>query len=1429
MRFFVSIFFPIFLLVLVACDNPLTSSSSGVSKTQFNMNNPGIISEETDSIEVTFSFNDKRLIFFQGTRDDAGFEGPYVMVVEGHTNEAVIFTIEEFRDGVSITKNIYRYIHNGKKLLGDTIITVRPDNLELKVNSADTLLAAKLYPIDSSKQILWSSTDTLVVRVSALGMVSPVAEGSALIIAMSNADSTIRDTVFVVVKPYIESFSLSQDSLRLIVGGKTDTLKWVVLPQGYVPNLKWTSSDSGIAFVDQQGIVTAQKAGTVTIIASEQVNRFFKDSCRVTSVLDIPTINPGAAVEIIPGMSVPFSILVTQEYGILELLKWDLDGDSLWDDSVVSFSEHLIYTHSLVHTYNKEGQYVCRFETRDGEGNVATATRTVNVVAPGSVTITAPTKDTLVNETPFQVSYTLDGIGYMKMFDLSDGENILVIDTNVNPGVKVPVSVKVVLDTTKPLLPVFSSIYSTAHYTQNRFPAWFWSSIDSGIFTYTLKDTDSIVLDSGTTTSTSYTHGGALADGSYTLSVNECDIAGNCSGIARYTITVDTVAPATPVFTSPGGKTNSLTPSWTWKEGNNENSGGKGGYDITLKSSTAVITRDTALFGEFIPFQNLTPDGSYTLIIKKSDLASNWSDTVSQTYIIDTQIPNKPNVIGTTPTNNVRPAWTWSSGGSSDATGQYQFKFEDGSYSPDTAATTYTHTEDLANGFYTLYVRERDDVGNWSLPDSFIVEVNTAVPSSPSFVNASTSERYTQDNTPVWTWKSEGGVGTFKFRLTRNDTDLHTSGETAVLTYTASVLADGDYVLFVSEKNNAGTWSGETASYVTVDTKAPVVAITSPATGVRINTTQVNVVWTIDSETQLTETTETLSNEGANTIVRSSTDEAGNTGVDSVEIIRDTQDPNAPTISGTTPTKNDPLWSWTSGIGGNGSYQYRIGSTGDWTATQETSYTTTMTSGTYILYVQEQDSAGNWSPSGSHSIIVDKVAPTINLSVTSPHAHEAGDPFVNPPATIEDSLDSSPEYVVTGTIDVRSTSGSQYLTYKATDHAGNVKEGILTVNVRDTKSPVIMVNLTSVTITQFDSYDVMSGITADDSFDGALSANVVASPPVLNTDTPGGPHTITYTLADAAGNNAVTKYRSVTINPKTYGLTITNDGRGTTTPSGTQSVNHGAATAISTTDNDTATFVYWIIADGIASIADSTSPSTTVTLSNGNATVEAVFWTCGDVLVDSRALSAESYGTVRIGDQCWMSENLAYLPQVDTVTDGTEKSSGKYYYVYGYEPAGATESLQISNAKATSNFQTYGVLYNWDAAMDGASSSSANPSGVQGSCPDNWHLPSDAEWTVLDTYVGGLTIAGKMLKTNTWGGTNDYGFSVLSAGVRYNQFGDPGDASFGWQGNTSNLWTSTEETTRSWNREFDTSMDNVSRYSGNKWNGYSVRCVQDAE
>lgn len=59
----------------------------------------------------------------------------------------------------------------------------------------------------------------------------------------------------------------------------------------------------------------------------------------------------------------------------------------------------------------------------------------------------------------------------------------------------------------------------------------------------------------------------------------------------------------------------------------------------------------------------------------------------------------------------------------------------------------------------------------------------------------------------------------------------------------------------------------------------------------------------------------------------------------------------------------------------------------------------------------------------------------------------------------------------------------------------------------------------------------------------------------------------------------------------------------------------------------------------------------------------------------------------------------------------------------------------------------------------------------RGICPEDWHVPTVAEYDTLYDYVGGSTTAGSLLKsTNGWygggNGIDKYGFSVLPAGFR---------------------------------------------------------------
>ena len=112
-------------------------------------------------------------------------------------------------------------------------------------------------------------------------------------------------------------------------------------------------------------------------------------------------------------------------------------------------------------------------------------------------------------------------------------------------------------------------------------------------------------------------------------------------------------------------------------------------------------------------------------------------------------------------------------------------------------------------------------------------------------------------------------------------------------------------------------------------------------------------------------------------------DDAGNwSDSGSFEITIDTQAPDAPVVTGTTPTNDDtPAWSWVAGGGGNGTFRHQLdGEAGAWTETTGTDWTpgSALGDGAHTLYVQERDDAENWSDSGSHAIEVDTAAPDVS-------------------------------------------------------------------------------------------------------------------------------------------------------------------------------------------------------------------------------------------------------------------------------------------------------------------------------------------------------------------------------------------------------------------------------------------------------------------
>ena len=198
---------------------------------------------------------------------------------------------------------------------------------------------------------------------------------------------------------------------------------------------------------------------------------------------------------------------------------------------------------------------------------------------------------------------------------------------------------------------------------------------------------------------------------------------------------------------------------------------------------------------------------------------------------------------------------------------------------------------------------------------------------------------------------------------------------------------------------------------------------------------------------------------------------------------------------------------------------------------------------------------------------------------------------------------------------------------------------------------------------------------------------------------------------------------------------------------------------------------------------------------------------CGLATTD---VDINTYNTVQIGQQCWMKENLKtsryrngdLIPVVVYSAWGVLTTGGRDWY----------------SGDSTAYEYPYGNLYNWYAVGDS-----------RGLCPTGWHVPTDAEWTILTTNLGGESVAGGRLKSTSsfyWGSTNTEadnltGFSALPGGER-----STGGSNVN-KGSNAAFWSATDYGSNAWFRYLRFGDGMMTRGGYGKTYGASVRCLKD--
>ena len=194
---------------------------------------------------------------------------------------------------------------------------------------------------------------------------------------------------------------------------------------------------------------------------------------------------------------------------------------------------------------------------------------------------------------------------------------------------------------------------------------------------------------------------------------------------------------------------------------------------------------------------------------------------------------------------------------------------------------------------------------------------------------------------------------------------------------------------------------------------------------------------------------------------------------------------------------------------------------------------------------------------------------------------------------------------------------------------------------------------------------------------------------------------------------------------------------------------------------------------------------------------------CGNINVDN-------IKTIKIGNQEWMLENLNVtifrngekIQEAGSIVEfkkaGIEKKP--VWCVYNNDP---------------NKGEKYGKLYNWYAVND--------PRGL---APKGFHVPNEAEWTILTTYLGD-TPGSELKSTSDWsypntGATNSSGFAGLPGGYRGldGKFYEVGERGSWWSSSVHNA-------THAWGRELYYDLREVGQGNMQKNSGWSVRCIKD--
>ncbi|EJB8552662.1 Ig-like domain-containing protein, partial [Acinetobacter baumannii] len=970
---------------------------------------------------------------------------------------------------------------------------------------------------------------------------------------------------------------LTNDSTPALTGTVSDPTATVVVNVDGVDYPAMNNGDGTWTLADNTLPTLADGPHTITVTATDAAGNVGND----TAVVTIDTVAPNAPV--LDPINATDPVTGTAEPGSTVTVTYP-DGSTA---SVVAGPDG---TWTVPNPGLNDGDTVTAV-TEDPAGNTSgPATAVVDAVAPTVAlddvltndstpaltgTVNDPTATVVVNVDGTDYPAVNNGDGTWTLADntlptLADGPHTITVtatDAAGNVGTDTGV---VTVDTTAPAAPVIDPVNGTDLITGTAEPG------STVTVTYPDGSTASVVAGpDGTWT----VPNPGLNDGDTVTAVTE-DPAGNTSGPA--TAVVDAVAPTVALDDV---LTNDSTPALTGT--------------VNDPTATVVVNVDGVDYpavnngdGTWTLADNTLPaltDGPHTITVTATDAAGNvGNDTAVVT--IDTVAPNAPVL---DPINATDPV-----SGQAEPGSTVTVTYPDGTTATVVAGTdgswSVPNPGNLVDGD-TVTATATDPAGNTSLPGTGTVSADITAPV------VALDDVLTNDSTPALTGTVNDPTATVVVTVDGTDYPAVNNGDGTwtLADNTLPTLADGPHTITVTATDAAGNVGNDTA-VVTIDTVAPNAPVldpinaTDPVTGTAEAGSTVTVTYpdgTTATVVAGTDGTWSVPNPGnlvdGDTVTATATDPAGNTSGPATAVV----DAVAPTVAlddvltndstpALTGTVNDPTATVVVTVDGT---DYPAVNNGDGTWTLADNTLPTLADGPHTITVTATDAAGNVG-NDTAVVTIDTVAPNapvldpINATDPVTGTAEAGSTVT---VTYPDGTTATVVAGTDGTWSVPNPGNlvdGDTVTATATDPAGNTSlPGTGTVSA-DITAPVVALD----DVLTNDSTPALTGTVNDPTATVVVTVDGTDYPAMNNGDgtwtladntlpaLTDGPHTITVTATDPAGN-AGTDTAVVTIDTTAPNAPVIDPINATDPVTGTAEA--GSTVTVTYPDGTTATVV----------------------------------------------------------------------------------------------------------------------------------------------------------------------------------------------------------------------------------------------------------------